>query len=159
MSDAEAADRDDLEASLDESVHQRLREQEPSEDRKVELLAEHDHHLVRHTTSKLSVDAGEDLDGVDVDATAEIPDCYCFSCEEWVGLSGVDLRGTPRSRADAHYHNGPPADILDAREDVRGGLDELAKEVYYSVDSVETQADAFQFVADELERIQGDLDE
>jgi hypothetical protein len=142
---------DELEAETSAEVRERLTEQEPSEDKKDELLADHWHHLVRFTTSRLSVEAGKDLPGVEVDATAEVPDAYCFSCDEWVGLSGVDLRGTPRSTADAQYLGGPPDDVLAGRESVRRTVASLCDHIAETVESVNGTAEAFEWVETELD--------
>ena len=71
-----------FESSVSETVRERLEEQEPPQEKKEELRQEHIGHLVRSTTSRLSVDTPEIGPGLEVDTEAEIPDIYFFTCEE-----------------------------------------------------------------------------
>ena len=151
-------DPDDLEEDLTDGVRNDLKEKEPSDEKKKELLEEHRHHLVRKTTSQLSMEP-DVMQGVEAVATAEVPDMFCFTCNEWVGLSGVDLRGKPRSKADAYYLGGPPQDILEEKNTVREQIGELAERIYTRVDRVDDADEAFEFVADEIEQIRDDLEE
>jgi len=139
--------------SLSGEIREQFEQKEPSEERKNELRSKHDGHLVRDTTSKLSVDAAEDIDGVEVDAKVEIPDLYCFSCGEWIGLSGVDLRGTPRSKKEAHYLGGMPSDVRSAKNGTQETLTELADALTERVGHIEDRADAFMFIETELEKL------
>lgn len=139
-------------SDVSHGLEEELKAQEPSEERKQELRESHDGHLVRHTTSKLSMDV-DMPEGVEVDATAEIPDIYCFTCEEWVGVSGVALRGTPRSRRDAFYLGGMPPAVLTARNGTVKTLIELADALVDRLEHVEERADAFQFIETELQKV------
>lgn len=140
-------------------IRGRFEEKEPSEEEKAELRKEHLHHEVRDTTSQLSVDAARDIPGVEVDAEIEVPDLYCFTCEEWVGLSGIELRGTPRSKKDSYYLGGPPEDVAEARQTVREHLTDLAEHALANVETVTDAEDALEFVEDEAERLSADLAE
>lgn len=146
-------DPDGIEDQVSESLLERLKDQEPSDERKAELRAAHRHHLVRATTSQLALDHDIGLDGVEVDATAEIPDTYCFTCGEWVGLSGIDLSGTPRSRRDAYWLHGPPEEIVRARDAVDDGLVRLANRVMADAPMLDTPADAIEFIEGRLEKL------
>ena len=84
---------------------------------------------------------------------------HCFTCGEWVGLSGVDLRGTPRSKADAHYLGGPPESIREVGDETRETLVALAIQVRDDLPMVDTLDEAAEFVADELERVRAGLDD
>lgn len=151
MSDAQGAP-DDYEQSISENVETDLRAKEPSEDEKEELRERHQNHLVRHTTSKLSMEP-EVMEGVEAQATAEIPDMYCFTCGEWVGLSGVDLRGTPRSTKDAFYLGGMPQEVLQAKNMVMRELNDVAYRLLRDVEHLENKKDAYEFIATELEQV------
>lgn len=148
----------EMEADFAEQFRQELEEQAPSDDEVEELLKQHQHHLVRRTTSrhtkKRSV-GKDDLELLKVEGTTEVPDMYCFTCGEWVGLSGVDLRGTPRSRGDAFYLDGEPEAVEDARAVVLIGLRRLAAHVADEVPHVETSADAVEFIDGVQERHAG----
>jgi hypothetical protein len=141
----------EVEQSVSESVRTELGAQEPSKEEKDRLRQQHEGHLVRDTTSKLAVDSAEMGAGIEVDAQAEIPDTYCFDCEEWVGLSGVDLRGTPRSRADAYYLGGMPIDVLHAKNGTIETINELAEALLSKVDKLDNLDDAYAFIKTTLE--------
>lgn len=156
-SGADRGDAPDVEESATESVEDAVREdlaeQRPDEAEREQLLEAHRHHLVRATTSQLTTQ--EDTDApVTLETTAEVPDTFCFTCEAWIGLSGVDLRGRPRSKADAYYLDGPPEGVLDAEETVRDHLADLAAHVLETVEHVENVEDALEFVGDQHERLQ-----
>lgn len=151
-----AMDRDERPEEIDggrlsDDLAEDLEGQEPSEERKKELRNRHDGHLVRRTTSRLSIDV-DMPEGVEVDATAEIPDIYCFTCAEWVGLSGVDLRGTPRSRRDAYYLGGTPPEVRAARDGTIKTLNRLADALADRLDHVEDRGDAYEFIETELQK-------
>jgi len=138
--------------NVSESVRERLRAQRPDKETRAALLKSHVHHLVRTTESAHTVDR-DTPEGIEIDATAHVEDTYCFTCGEWVGVSGVDLRGTPRSKADAHYLGGPPDDVREAREEIQDRLGDLAEHALLTVEHVETAADAFEFVGEQLEKV------
>ena len=87
-----------------------------------------------------------------------VRDAYCFTCNEWVGLSGIELRGTPRSKTDAYYLSGPPADVIEARETVRERLGDLAEYALKNVEQLETAEDAFEFIGEQHEQVIEHLD-
>lgn len=149
----------DLETRINASLLDRFKAKEPSAEEKDALREAHEHHLVRDTTSKLTVDPDEEMAGVEIESQVEIPDLYCFTCREWVGLSGVDLSGTPRSKADAYYLDGPPEDLRQAREETRGELTDLAYRAMRDVEQVESVEDGFEFVATQLEQVRDERSE
>lgn len=140
--------------SVSADIRERFEEKEPSEEQKERLRDEHHGHLVRETTSRLTVDAAEELEGIEVDARVEIPDLYCFTCEEWVGVSGIDLRGTPRSKSEAYYLGGMPPDVLSARNGAAKTLNELADALTERVEHLNGRLDAFDFIETELDALQ-----
>lgn len=148
--------KDEIETSVAGDVQADLREQEPPPERKAELRDEHTHHLVRETTSQLTMEAdvGE---GVEAEATAYVPDMFCFTCDEWVGLSGVELRGKPRSKDDAFYLGGPPESIENLRDKVHTEIADLAATVIDRHPSVDDPEDAADYVAEELEQVANQL--
>lgn len=148
----------EIQRSLESDLREEFEAKQPSPAEQQELREAHRHHLVRDTESKLSVDADVDMGGVEVDSVIVVPDTYCFTCDEWVGLSGVDLRGTPRSRKDAYYLAGPPEDVETAQKVAQSGLVELAEFVEEEVERVESVADAAEFVAGELEKVTDTLE-
>ncbi|MDR5657298.1 hypothetical protein RH831_08905 [Halodesulfurarchaeum sp. HSR-GB] len=146
-----------VEEKASQAFREKLREKEPSEKEKDALLDEHDGHLIRHTDSQFS--EKEDLGdggGIQMERTAQVSDTYCFTCEEWVGLSGVDLRGTPRSKADAFYYGGMPVEILQAKNGAAKTLNELAEALKDRLDRIENREEAYEFISDELEGIRDD---
>lgn len=143
---------EDPEKQFTQKHRDELEDRRPDEDERKRLLAEHEGHLVRQTTSKRT-ETEEIGSGMVAEKTAEIPDMYCFTCSEWVGLSGVELRGTPRSRADAFYLGGMPQEVLRAKQTVAEGLNDLAYRVRREVGHVDGVDEAFEFVETELERI------
>lgn len=147
-----AQDPDELEESVEGNVREWVRDQRPDEETRKELLREHAHHLVRDTESAYSRDH-DSPNGVEINSTAYVEDTYCFTCEEWVGLSGVGLRGTPRSRADAYYLGGPPEDVREARAKVRDELGDLAEHALLNVEHVEDAEDAFAFIGEQHEQL------
>jgi len=141
-----------VEESVSKSVSKELEAQEPAKEEKDQLRKEHKGHLVRDTTSKLTVDSiNIDMD-MKLNAQAEIPDIYCFDCEEWIGVSGVDLRGTPRSRNDAYYLDGMPTDVSHAKTGVIETLNELAEALLNRVDKLDNLDDAYTFIQTTLEQ-------
>ncbi|WP_135823029.1 hypothetical protein [Halostella litorea] len=146
----------DVETSVSDSVRKHLEAQEPSAEEKRALRKAHDGHLVRDTTSQLSVDPDEPGPGMEVEADAEIPDTYCFTCEAWIGFSGVDLRGTPRSRRDAYYLGGMPADVRRAKAGTEDTLGELADALTDRVGHLDSRGDAYEFIATTLEEVRAD---
>jgi len=140
--------------SVSDSLREELEAQEPTDEKKHELREEHEGHLVRDTTSKLTVDSLDVGPGMVVEAKAEIPDTYCFTCEKWVGLSGVELRGTPRSRSDAYYLGGMPMDVLRAKNGATKTLNDLAEALIDRVEILEDREDAHEFIEATLEEIQ-----
>lgn len=149
---------DEVEEVVSEDVRKWVREQRPDEETRQNLLQEHVHHLIRFTESAYSVER-DAPQGVEIDATAYVEDAYCFTCGEWVGLSGIKLRGTPRSKADAFYFGGPPDDVLDAQATVRDRLGDLAEYALKNVDQLETAEDAFEFIGEQHEQVMGRLDD
>jgi hypothetical protein len=139
----------EAEESASESLREDLEEKEPSEEEKQALREEHEGHLVRDTTSKLTVESPNAVPGMEVEAKAEIPDSYCFDCEEWIGLSGVNLRGTPRSRSEAYYLGGMPIDVLQAKDGTAKTLNELADRLVDRVERLDDRDDAYQFIETE----------
>ena len=142
------------EESVSESLRSDLEAQEPTDGEKEALREEHQGHLVRDTTSKLSIDSPEIAPGMEIDAQAEIPDTYCFGCEEWIGLSGVNLRGKPRSRSDAYYLGGMPTDVLHAKDGVTETLNDLSEKLIERVENVSDRKEALRFIETELETMQ-----
>jgi hypothetical protein len=137
--------------SISASLREKLEAQEPSRRQKEDLRRQHEGHLVRDTTSQLAVESLPIGPGVDVEAHAEIPDTYCFDCEEWIGVSGVELRGTPRSRTDAYYLGGIPTDVLQAKNGTVDTLTELADALIDRVERIDTRDDAYVFIETVLE--------
>lgn len=137
-----------IEERAEESAREQIEANRPNEDERRELLEEHRHHLVRDTTSKQTRTDGEESI-VQLETTVEAPDTYCFTCEEWVGLSGLNLTGTPRSKTEAYYLGGPPADVADARETIRDNLHDLAAYALENVDHIDDAKAAFEFVGDQ----------
>jgi len=125
MVPSESSADDAPELAPEEQFRERLSKQEPPQEEKDALLAEHEGHLVRQTESQLS-ETREPQPGVQATFTADIPDTYCFTCDEWVGLSGIELRGTPRSREDAYYLGGKPQAIESAESGTDRTLRDLA---------------------------------
>jgi hypothetical protein len=143
--------QEDLEERITEDYREEILEQKPDEEERKRLLAQHQNHLVRETTSRYSVD--ENPDGpVEITKVAEAPDTYCFTCEEWVGLSGLELTGTPRSRKDAYYLGGPPQEVVEARRSVRDSLADMVERVAATVPRVESTEDAMDFIEAEQEK-------
>lgn len=136
---------------IEESVRAEMEAKEPSEARKEELREEHRNHLVRDTESDLTIDL-DVAEGMGAEATVTVPDLYCFSCEEWVGLSGIDLRGTPRSRADAYYLDGAPEGVEDTRHRVTHDVADLVEMVAENVPHVGDAEDALEFIETEIEQ-------
>jgi hypothetical protein len=149
----------DLETSMEDELLDRFEAKKPSVEEKQALREAHQHHLVRDTTSTLTVDPDEEMVGVEIESQVEIPDCYCFTCDEWVGLSGVDLTGTPRSKTDAYYLSGPPEDVQQAREETQTELRDLAYRAMRDVEQVNSVEGGFDFVATQLEQIRDDRGE
>lgn len=150
---ARISQSEDIESTLSEGVKEELEAKKPSESEKKQLLREHRHHLVRSTTSELSVEP-EVSEGVEATATADVPDIYCFTCAKWIGISGVELRGTPRSKEDAYYLGGTPEDVCEARQTVREGIEDLSYQVLRDVDHIDSLADAYAFVQTQFEKTQ-----
>lgn len=147
-----------VEEAVSEDVREWVREQQPDEETRRDLLQEHLHHLIRTTESAYTVNRDAPA-GIEIDATVYVRDAYCFTCSEWVGLSGIELRGTPRSKADAYYFSGPPDDVLEARETVRERLGDLAEYALKNVDQIETAEDAFEFIGEQHEQVMDQLDD
>lgn len=150
---SDGTQRQRVEESVSDSLREDLKGEEPIEAEKQQLLEQHEGHLVRDTTSKLAVESPDVGPGMEVEAEAEVPDTYCFTCEEWIGLSGVNLRGTPRSRSEAYYLGEVPMDVLQAKNGTVKTLNELADSLVDSVDTVENRTDALQFIETELEQL------
>lgn len=146
----------DVESRIENDTREELEASRPSVDERQTLLGEHHHHLVRETTSQVTLLEG---DGIQIETTIEARDIYCFTCEEWVGISGVELTGTPRSKADAFYLRGPPPDVQEAEDLVRDQLASLAEHVLETVDHIEDAEDAVEFVGDQHEQLTAALDE
>lgn len=145
--------RPDVEEYVSDSLREELEAKEPSEDERQALREEHEGHLVRDTTSKLAVESPDVGPGMEVEAKAEIPDTYCFDCEEWIGLSGVNLRGTPRSRSEAYYLGGMPMDVLHGKNGTAKTLNELADRLTDRVERLDSRDDAYEFIGTELEEL------
>lgn len=142
---------EDVEESLQSAKRDEIASERPDEEQRQQILDEHRHHLVRRTTSQVTEE--EEIEpGMIAETTAEVEDIYCFDCEAWIGISGVDLRGTPRSRADAYYLGGPPDAVVEAREDVGDTLADLAYRVMRDVPTVEDADDALDWIEGELEQ-------
>lgn len=151
MSDTE--DLEDLESKVGGSIRDRLESQEPSEQEKEALRKTHNGHLVRDTTSTLTVD---DVPAM-VEAKAKIPDTYCFTCEEWIGLSGIELAGTPRSKTDSYYLGGPPKAIRELRDVTRRKITDFCELIIASHPYIDSPERAAEFISDEIEQIQDRL--
>jgi len=151
--DIAGVDREGVEESVSKTLREDFEEKEASEEEKQALREEHEGHLVRNTTSKLAVESPEIGLGMEVEAKAEIPDTYCFDCDEWIGLSGVNLRGTPRSRSEAYYLGGMPMDVLHAKNGTAKTLNKLAGNLTDHVERLGDRADALQFIETELEEL------
>jgi len=154
MSDASESGPDrkgDVESSISDSIRRDLKAKEPSEEEKARLRRAHNGHLVRETTFQLSVDAVGPW--MEAEATAEIPDIYCFTCEEWIGVSGVDLRGTPRSGSEAFYLGWVPRSVRNARQGTRSTLCDLADALAERLDHLTDRDDALDFIEAEVECI------
>jgi hypothetical protein len=147
-----------VEDAVSEDVREWVREQQPDEETRRDLLQEHLHHLIRPTESAYTVDR-DAPPGIEIDATVYVRDTYCFTCSEWIGLSGIDLRGTPRSKAEAYYFSGPPDDLLEARATVRERLGDLAEYALKNVDQLETAEDAFEFIGEQHEQVMERIDD
>lgn len=154
MSESEQQNAEAIEGSVSESLREELKREEPTEAGKRKLREQHDGHLVRDTSSKLAIDSPDIAPGVEVDAKAEIPDTYCFTCGAWIGLSGVDLRGTPRSRSEAYYIGGMPADVLNAKNGTAKTLNELADALIDRVNTINDRDEAYRFIGTELEKME-----
>jgi len=141
-----------VEDAVSEDVREWVQEQQPDEEARRDLLQEHLHHLIRTTESAYTVDR-DAPPGIEINATVYVQDTYCFTCSEWIGLSGIDLRGTPRSKAKAYYLSGPPDDLLEARATVRERLGDLAEYALKNVDQLETAEDAFEFIGEQHEQV------
>ena len=148
---------DDADERIAEAYTAGLESQRPDSDWRAELLADHEHHLVRDTTSKLT-ETEEIGPGMVAEKEADIPDTFCFTCEEWVGLSGVDLRGRPRSRKEAYYLGGPPREVENARQEVRDGLANLVASIVSTVPHVDDADEALAFIETEREKAEGRLE-
>jgi hypothetical protein len=142
---------------------------EAAVDRDEEASSDHKHHLIRPTTSTRSFDGAlvEEL-GLpeifhDVDGELTVEDIYCFTCEEWVGVSGVPLRGVPRSTEDAYYHRGAPQEVRELREEFRRTWREHIITTITEHPHVDTPAEAGEFITqlveDATERVQEGWDE
>jgi hypothetical protein len=145
-------DTAELEESVKHDVREWVRNQRPDKETQKELLTEHQHHLVRDTESTYSR-SPDSPDGIKVETTAYVYDTYCFTCGEWVGISGIELRGTLRSRANAYYLGGPPDDVRQARAKIRDELQSLAEYALLNVDHVEDVEEAFAFVGEQHEKL------
>jgi len=152
QSDVPVADQDEVESSITESVRDRFERKELSDDKKDELRSDHTHHLVRNTHSQVTIkpDVGP---GIEAKTTVEIPDMFCFTCGEWVGLSGVDLRGKPRSKDDAYYLGGPPESVTELRSQVQNEACYLASKIIDKHPHIDTPEGAAEFVQTEVSRI------
>lgn len=150
-SDLEGVRNEDIDESISTSLREKLKAQEPSRRQKKELRSQHEGHLVRDTTSQLAVESLPIGPEIEIEAHAEIPDTYCFDCEEWIGVSGVELRGTPRSRTDAYYLGGIPTDVLQAKNGTVDTLTELADALIDRVERIDTRDDAYVFIETVLE--------
>jgi hypothetical protein len=142
---------EDLEDRLTEEFAKELAENRPESDEKLALLEDHRHHLIRLTTSQFT-ETEQPQQGIEIDKQAEVLDAYCFTCEAWVGFSGVDLTGTPRSKKEAFYYGGPPDGVLDARNVVREALAVLVKQVAETVPEVNDVETALEFIGTEHEK-------
>jgi len=154
-------DSGEVEDAISEDVREWVRGQRPNEEARRDLLQEHLHHLIRTTESAYTVDR-DAPPGIEIDATVYVQDTYCFTCSEWIGLSGINLRGTPRSKADAYYFSGPPDDVVETRATVRERLGNLAEYALKNVDQLETAEDAFEFIGEQHEQVVeriGDIDD
>lgn len=143
---------EDPEAEVASDVIAELESQEPSPSEKDSLRREHRTHLVRKTTSKLTLHP-DTAPGIEVDAEVEVPDTYCFTCSEWIGLSGVDLRGTPRSRTDAFYLGEKPSAVRAAEHGTQETIRELADALIDRVEHLNTRADSFDFITMAIEQM------
>ncbi len=152
----EPPDQEAIDAALSDRVREEYSAKALAGDERRRALQEHRHHLVRDTTSQITIhpDVGP---GMEADVTVEVPDTYCFTCEEWVGLSGLDLTGTPRSRADAYYLRGAPDAVRDLRQEVRDDVTDLAEAIIDRHPAIETPQQAAEFIMTQIEQIQDRL--
>lgn len=135
------------EQSASETVRQELEEQRPSEEERKRLLRQHEGHQIRRTTSKLT-ETDELGDGMELEVEKEVLDIYCFTCEEWVGISGVELSGTPRSKADAYWLGGADGELAAARARATEAVADAAGEVIGEHPQIDSAEEAVQFVLD-----------
>jgi len=146
----------EIEQSLSEQAREKYSEKELTGDERREALAAHHHHLVRDTESQVTFHP-DVADGIESEVTVTVPDTYCFTCEEWIGVSGLDLTGTPRSSSEAYYLNGPPEAVNDLQNRVQDTVTDLAGTVIDTHPDIETPAEAATFITTEIEQIKDQL--
>lgn len=145
-----------IEESLSDSIKEKYGDQRLTGEERRDALSEHEHHLVRDTHSQITFHP-ESLGRIQPEVTATVPDTYCFTCEEWIGLSGLDLPGTPRSRAEAYYLDGPPGEVIDLQKRVHDSVTDLAGTIIDEHPDINTPAEAATFITSEIEQIKNDL--
>ena len=104
-----------LKDSISTDLRDRFMEEQLDKEEYKTALHEHVHHFVRETTSQVTVEPEEDTPGAEVTSTVTVEDVYYFTCDEWVGVSGVDLSRTLRLKADTYYLGGL-SEVLEARQ-------------------------------------------
>jgi len=145
------------ESRLQQEHREELQSKRLSDTEQKQIREAHQHHLIRPTTSKLT-NTEKLAEDIEAD-TAEIPDTYCFTCEEWLGFSGVNLQGRPRSRKEAYYLGGPPESVQNANAEIRESLADLTELVVETVPHITTAEDALNFIGTELERAENRVQE
>lgn len=150
MKSDEDASVSELEDTITTELEEEIEQNKPDADECAELIREHVHHLVRRTQSKTTIEK---------DTPVEVPDMYCFTCGAWVGLSGVNLNGTPRSKREAFYLDGPPDAVAEIEETVDEAIIELASSVRNELPRMDSIEEAVGFIGDEIERIQDAVEE
>lgn len=149
-------EKGEIESSLSDTIRDEYDGKALDGDERAQALADHQHHLVRNTKSTITLhpDIGP---GVEANVTVTVPDTYCFTCGEWVGLSGVDLTGTPRSKHDAYYLGGPPESVSDLQHRVRHAVTHLTGTVLNRHPHIDDADEAAEFIADEIEQLSSRL--
>lgn len=147
----------DSQEEFEDSVGDLYREKAKDKRREISnelLLEKHRHHLVRETTSTKTFTERVGK-GMEVESQITVEDMYCFTCEEWVGISGVDLSGTPWSKKNAYYIDGPPEELEKVKDETFDFLCSLCDNIVSNeeLDNVENVSDSIEIIEEELERL------
>lgn len=141
--------------AANDRIQSELQENVLTDDARQNRLDEHSHHLIRWTEPTKTVHRADGLFEVEIEAE----DAYCFTCGEWLGLAGIEWPGTPRSKADAYWLDGPPDDVIETGGVIRWALKELAEVVIRDVEHIETAEEALQFIIDQVPDVRFDDDD